>query len=88
MKLAFFVPVANDSIRGEDPECAVHVLCVAESRMEAIELIRSAGITGASAKRVTTVRSARWVPDHLPDAQEGEVWVKPAYVEEEWVRRL
>ncbi len=87
MAAVFLVPVASDpGSRDDDASCAVSVLCSAESRMEAVELLRACGVS-VSSRKLTLLKSAPWVPEDPPDVLPGEVWVRPAYVAGGW-RRL
>lgn len=81
----FYVAAANDpDVLSDGPDCAVTLLCEAESRMEAVTRIRASRVTGVSSKEVVPTRSLRFDPGELPAVQSGEVWAKPAYVEGAW----
>lgn len=81
----FVVAVANDpSARSDGPDCAVSLVCVADSRMDAVQRIRALHVTGLASKEVVPLRSVRWDLGELPAVQDGEVWARPVYVKGDW----
>jgi hypothetical protein len=84
----YYLPIGSDSEVTTDPRgCAVHVLCLGDSRMAAVQTMRSRHISWVSTKRVRVLTSIPEEPGELPTLLPGEVWVKPVYQDGVWVRR-
>ncbi|WP_448630638.1 hypothetical protein [Cellulomonas soli] len=72
-----------DSVVHDDAACSVRAVCVAASRMSAVELFRARGLMGVSSRGVRRAGA-----DHDgPTPAVGEVWVRPLYVDGVWSRR-
>ena len=82
--MMFLVAVTGDpGVQSDDASCAVSAICAATTRMEAVALMRSFGLSVRS-KQLTPIDAAPWVPDDPPRVGVGEVWVRPVYVKGEW----